>query len=178
MKKLIILLLSFQIVISCQSKKGEVKNPFGAAKYQTNRKYFRASASGVSTNYETSRDKALLSAKQRLASAIQTQINNVAESYKGERNISGLSGDFNERYQQLTREVTSVLLLDIKTIDEKTFKNADNTYTTYIALEARKKNIYRNFKEQAKVRSTLSKADKELIEKMIDKAIQETGDND
>lgn len=178
MKNITNIMLLLALIMGCKSSKNEIKNPFGSSRYQTNNRYFRASASAQSTDLETARSKAQLAAKQRLAAAIQTQIKNVAENYTGERNIDGNIADFNNRYQQLTREVTDVLLLDVKLMDEKIFKNNDNTYTAIVALEARKKTIYRNFKEQAKARNTLSNADKELIEKMIDKAIAETGDKD
>jgi hypothetical protein len=120
----------------------------------------------------------MLSAKQRLASSVQTQIKNVSESYKGERQVEGSIGDFNERFQQLTREVMSQILVEIDVIDEKQYKTKQNNYITWVALEARKKTIYKKLKQQAKMQRSLSEKDKETIEKMIDEAIKDLEDND
>jgi len=177
-KKLLVLVFAM-LVFACKLKKeNHIQNPFRASKYQSNKNYFRADASAQSTNYETSRDKALLLAKQRLASSIQTGIKSLSESYQNERNIDDANGDFNQRYQQLTREVTNLLLFDVAKIGEKTYKNNNSTFTTFVAVEARKKTIYANFKEMAKNNKSISESDKKTIENIVNKAISQTNDND
>lgn len=156
----------------------EVNSPFKGGKYEGNNRWVRSIASGESMNLETSKDKALLTAKQRLASDVQTQIRNVTENYKGERNADGTIGDFNERFQQMTREVMSQILVEVQTIDEKVYQKPNQNYITWVALEARKKTIYNKLKEQAKLRQTLSDKEKESVEKMIDEAIKELNDKD
>jgi hypothetical protein len=47
-----------------------------------------------------------------------------------------------------------------------------------VAVEARKKEIYKRIKQNAKARATLSDAEKKAIDEMIDKAIDETGDTE
>jgi hypothetical protein len=182
MKTFVIALLTITtLAIGCKSKVAgltEVKTPFEGNKYEGNKRWVRAVASGESMSLETSKDKAMLSAKQRLASSMQTEIKNVTENYKGERTVDGSIGEFNERFQQLTREVMSQILVEVQTIDEKIYQNTQKNYVTWVALEARKKTIYKKLKEQAKLRQSLSEKDKATIEKMIDEAIVELGDNE
>lgn len=167
--------------IGCKTKMPgmtEVNTPFKGNKYESNKRWVRAVASGESMSLETSKDKAMLTAKQRLASSMQTEIKQVAENYKGERQVDGTIGDFNERFQQLTREVMSQLLVEVQTIDEKVYQNDQKNYVTWVALEARKKTIYKKLKEQAKMRQSLSEKDKAVIEQMIDSAIKDLEDQD
>jgi hypothetical protein len=182
MKYVIVALIALSIVgVACKSKKGgltELKTPFSGSKYEGNKRWIRAVASGESQNLETSKDKAMLAAKQRLASSFQTEIKNVTENYKGERQVDGTIGEFNERFQALTREVLSQVLVEVQTIDEKIFQNEQKNYVTWVALEARKKTIYKRLKQQAKQRQSLSEKDKATIEKMIDEAIKELEDGE
>jgi hypothetical protein len=156
----------------------EVKTPFSGNKYESNARWFRAVASGESMNLETSKDKALLQAKQRLASDIQTQIKNVSENYKNERQVGENLGDFNERFQSLTREVMSQILVEVQTIDSKVYQAKNKNYITYVALEARKKTVYKRLKEIAMANTSLSEKDKAQVQKMIDASIQNLNDGD
>lgn len=156
----------------------EVKSPFSGNKYESNNRWFRATASGESMNLETSKDKALLSAKQRLAGQIQTQVKSVSESYKGERQAGNTLDEYNERFQQLTREVMNQVLVEAQIFDTKTYTTKDKRYVTYIALEARKKSVYKKLREIAQTRATLSEADKKYISDMLDKAIKDLHDGD
>jgi hypothetical protein len=181
-KYVIVMLLAALSLGACKSKMEgmqEVKTPFTGSKYEGNARWFRAVASGESMNLETSKDKALLSAKQRLAASVQTQVKNVTESYKGERMVGDDLGDFNERFQQLTREVMNQILVEVQTIDEKVYQNNTNKhYTTWVALEARKRTVYKKLKEIANTRTSLSEKDKVYITKMMDEAIKDLNDNE
>ena len=116
-------------------------------------------------------------AKQRLASFVQTQINQVAENYSAERQISDNLGDFSTRFQQITREVLSQTIVDIAIIGDKTFTNKSGNYVSYIALEAKKKVVYEKLKELSLLRRNITPSDKAAISEMIDKAIKEAEDN-
>ncbi len=149
----------------------EVKGPFDSKSYKSNNRYFRAVASGESQNFETSKSKAQLIANQRLASSVQTEIKMVSESYQNERNIENNLGDFGDRFQQLTREVLSRRLDDVKNIGEKTYVKKDKTYITWIALEMHKRDYYKRLKAEAKENAKLTEKEKKLVEEMIDDAI-------
>ena len=179
---MVVMLLVALSLAACKTKMEgmqEVKTPFSGNKYEGNLRWFRAVASGESMNLETSKDKALLSAKQRLAASVQTQLKQVSESYKGERMVGDNLGDINERFQQLTREVLNQVLVEVQVIDEKVYqKDQGKTYVTWVAIEARKRRVYMKLKEIANTRTSLSDADKAYISKMMDEAIRETGDTD
>ncbi|MCU0421599.1 MAG: hypothetical protein MUC81_02220 [Bacteroidia bacterium] len=178
MKNYLFISVALLLVVSCKPKLDgmqEVKTPFKGNKYESNNRWWRAVASGESTNLQTSRDKAMLSAKQRLASSVQTQIKSLSENYVGERQVGENLGDFNERFQQLTREVLNQIIVDIRLIDEKTFKSEkSNQYTTWLAIEAKKSTTYKKLKEIALQRNNISDKDKKVIQEMIDKAIDES----
>jgi hypothetical protein len=180
MKKLIKLTaITLFIIASCGSPKGlkEVKGPFSGSGYEGSRRFFRATGSAESRDSETAKIKSLLMAKQRLASFVQTQINQVAESYSAERQIADNLGDFNTRFQQITREVLSQTIVDISIIGDKTYTNKSGNYVSYIALEAKKKVVYEKLKEISLMRKNLTTADKAAVSEMIEKAIKEAEEN-
>lgn len=174
MKKIAIISISAILMVSCGSKKGfnEVQNPFSGSKYESNGSYFRATASGSSQNLETAKDKAMLTAKQRLASLVSTQMKSVSESYKGERQADETIDGFNERFQQLNREVLNQWLMEVGVIGEKTFVNANKSYTCYVALEMKKKTYYERMKGYTALHKTLSDADKKHIQHMLDETLK------
>jgi predicted RNase H-like nuclease (RuvC/YqgF family) len=182
MKKLTFGFLAILLItISCNSSKSgmkEVKTPFKGSKYESNLRYFRSVASGESINLETAKNKAMLNANQRLASSVQTEIKNVTENYQNERKVDNTLGDFGERFQQLTREVMSTTLIGSNLIEEKIFIKTDKTYQVWIAMELRKKEMYKRMKQMAKEKNTLSALEKKAIEEMIDKSIAELDDPD
>lgn len=184
MKKILLFAFIAMVAFACGTNKKkategltEIKGPFSGNKYESNRRYFRATGSGESINLESSRSQAMLLAKQRLASSVQTQIKSVQEAYSSDRKAEG-GTEFEERFQNLTREVLNQIIVDVSTIDEKTFQKSDGTYITYLALEARKKTTYKKLKEIAKQRTTLSDKDKKYIEDMIDSAIKDLDDGE
>lgn len=148
----------------------EIKSPFDGKAYQSNNRYFRATGSGESKSLEVSKDKALLLTKQRLASAVSTELKMVAERYQSERDNLKAS-DFGDRFQALTREVLSTSLKDIRTIGDKTFQKDDGSFITYIALEIKKKDYYKLLEVEAKNKTGFSEAEKTAIKHMIDQAI-------
>lgn len=181
MKNYILLWAVLLGITACKSNQTltEVKTPFKGNAYESNNRWFRATGSGESMNQETSKDKAMLTAKQRLAAAIQTQIKQVSENYKGERMVGEDLGDFNERFQQLTREVMNQVLVDVRVVEEKTYMAMHNHhYITWVAMEARKRDVYKRLKELAAARSTLSDKDKAYLKHMLDEALKELPDED
>jgi len=98
---------------------------------------FRATQSQKSSDLSLSREKALVIGKQRLAGLIETKIKSVTDRYVDEyqtTNALEMKGKFNN----LTREVINQQLNDVRIICEKTAKEKDGTYTTYIAVEMSK----------------------------------------
>ena len=102
----------------------------------------------------------------------------VSEDYSNERRVGNNLGDFNERFQQLTREVLNEVLVDINIIGDKVFQKEDNTYVSYVALEARKKTVFKKLKEIASLTTSLNDKDKQIIKEMIDKSIKDLDDGE
>ncbi|MCC6684309.1 MAG: hypothetical protein IT247_04490 [Bacteroidia bacterium] len=184
MKRILLLMMAATFVFACGTRKKsttegmtEVTGPFSAKKYQSDRRFFRATGSGESINLEAARSQAMLLAKQRLASAVQTQIKSVQEAYSSDRKAEA-GTEFEQRFQNLTREVLNQIIVDVATIGDKTFQKTDKSYVAHIAIEARKKTTYKKLKEIAKQKTTLSDKDKKYIEEMIDSAIKDLDDGE
>jgi len=98
---------------------------------------YRADASATSANMQASREKALLAAKQRLASLINSKIKSVTDRYMNETEVADRS-NFEQKFENLTREVVNQTLVDVKVTCEKTGTIDGGKYQTFIALEASK----------------------------------------
>ena len=116
----------------------------------SNAMYFRATQSGASRNMATARDKALLNAKARLASLIESTVASVTEQYTNEVDL-GDSSEFQQSFEQMTKEVTKQTLVEVNITCETQTKNSRGEYETFIAIEVSKDAIYNGVnKEVAK----------------------------
>jgi hypothetical protein len=114
-----------EIIIPCQKEgKSDADN-------------YRADASATSVNMQASREKALLAAKQRLASLINAKIKSVTDRYMNETEVADRS-NFEQKFENLTREVVNQTLVDTKVTCEKTGTIDGGKYQTFIALEVSK----------------------------------------
>ena len=149
MKKLVYVFAAFLVIaaVSCKSKKGtlttkdkdsgmEVLNlPCDEFRTSTEQA-FRSTQSQKSSDLSLSREKALVVAKQRLAGLIQTKITSVTDRYVDEyQTNAGL--EMKGKFNNLTREIISQLN-DVKILCEKTVKEKDGSYTSYVAVEMNK----------------------------------------
>jgi len=110
-------------------------------KGKSDKKYFRAASVGKSKDLATSREKALLMTKQRLASLIQSTLKSVTERYANEMD-AGDATEFKQTFENITRDVVKQRLVDITIICEKTGQKDDGSYETYMAVEVSKDDIY------------------------------------
>lgn len=152
MKKLSIIVLIVATTLSFTSCKGtksvakntggfkEVKIPCGD-KGKSDSKHFRANSVGKSNDMATSKDKALVITKQRLASLISSKVKAVSERYVNEMDVAGAT-EFEQTFENMTRDVVNQQLVDITITCEKTGVKDDGSYETYIALEVDKESIY------------------------------------
>lgn len=150
MKKLVYVFAAFLVIaaVSCKSKKGtlttkdkdsgmEVLNlPCDEFRTSTEQA-FRSTQSQKSSDLSLSREKALVVAKQRIAGLIQTKITSVTDRYVDEyQTNAGL--EMKGKFNNLTREIISQQLNDVKILCEKTVKEKDGSYTSYVAVEMNK----------------------------------------
>jgi len=140
-------------VISCKSKKGtpieketgakEISVPFSSKEYSTDQDFFRAKNLGKSPDMAAAKKIALNNAKSEMASNIQSMIKKVTDQYTNQRSV-GKDQEYENKFEELTREVTNQSLSNVRVKDEKIFQEANGSYTYWIAIEADKKEVFNN----------------------------------
>ncbi len=166
MKKLsflpvLLLLLVLAVLPACRAKKDIAKTtgatkievPLSGKEFNSDEEYFRATASGKSPNLETAKKIAENNAKSRLAGLIQTTVKKVTDNYTNQRSI-GDRQEYSNKFEEMTREVVNQKLVDVKIIKEEIYKEADNSYTYWVAIEASKEAILNG------INSSISKNEK------------------
>ena len=114
----------------------ELKLPC-ADKGKSDKKFFRASSVGHSKDLATSREKALLMTKQRLATLINSTLKSVTERYVNEME-AGDGSEFSQTFENMTRDVVKQQISDVTITCEKTGQKDDGSYETYMAIEVDK----------------------------------------
>ena len=139
-------------LVACKSKKPnttsieksngsiEISIPFSSKEYYSDAENFRAKNSGNSIDLQTAKKIALQNAKSEMAALVQTTIKKVTDQYTKQVNISDKQ-EFNNKFEELAREVTNQELVDVRVLGEKLFKEPNNTYTYWIAIEANKATV-------------------------------------
>jgi hypothetical protein len=118
-------------------------------------------------------------AKSEMAGLIQTTIKKVTDQYTQQRQI-GNQQEFNNKFEELAREVTNQQLTDIAVIGEKLFKEPNGTYTYWIAIEANKQvvlnGIEKSVSNQKKLEQDYDKKKfEEIFNSEMDKLAKERG---
>ena len=107
----------------------------------SDKKYFRANAIATSNDLSLSKEKALLLAKQRVSTLISTRIKGVTERYVNETEVQN-QGDFEQKFENLTREVIDLQMNDITIICNKSSVLDDGRYRSFCAIEISKEEFY------------------------------------
>ena len=118
----------------------EISVPFSESKYKTDKEFFRAKQSGKSQDLATSKKIALQNAKSELAGNIKAIVKRVTDQYTNQRTV-GDKQDFENKFEELAREVVDQTLTDVRIIDEKIFKETDGRYSSWVAIETSKESI-------------------------------------
>jgi hypothetical protein len=118
----------------------EITIPFSESKYKTDKDFFRAKQSGKSQDLATSKKIALQNAKSELAGNIKAVIKRVTDQYTNQRTV-GDKQDFENKFEELAREVVDQTLTDVRIIDEKIFKETDGRFSYWVAIETSKESI-------------------------------------
>ena len=152
MKNIIKLTLALCVVFltgSCKSNKvEEVEIPCSTSSMKQKQGIMRASQSASHSHESESREIALLNAKRRLASNLESKIKSVVDKYSQTREIAGVS-EFNQKIEGLTREVVNKRLSWVEIICEKMmFDKKANQYKTYVAVEMNIENILADLDSQ------------------------------
>lgn len=151
-KLLLIPAIALLSIGGCKSKKKTVQQttgsveitlPFSSKEYRSDENYYRAKNVGKSPDLATSKKIAMQNATNELADAIQTMIKKVTDQYTNQRTV-GKDQEFENKFEELARQVTSQTMNNIRVKDEKTFMEPDGKYTYWVAVEADKKEVFKN----------------------------------
>lgn len=141
-----ILALSMAVMVTgCKKKKKvqETPDPKGEVvineyctglEYFTDKKHFRASATGESLDRETAKKKARSNAEQELARSINATIKVVADNYVNSTEFNNRE-EATETFQQLGRTVVDQKLSGAVKICDKLTQKDDGRYVSYMAIE-------------------------------------------
>lgn len=152
---LLVVLFVVTSIIGCKSKQKitkatsstEINVPFSENKYKTDKNFFRAVQSGTSPDMATAKKISMVNAKSELASSIQTTVKVVTDNYTNQRSI-GNKQVFENKFEELSRQVTNQMLSNVVIIDEKLLKDENAKYTFWIAIEMSKDEVLNNLTDQ------------------------------
>ncbi|MFN6039400.1 MAG: hypothetical protein ACK452_13100, partial [Bacteroidota bacterium] len=120
----------------------EISVPFSTSEYSTDQNFFRARNSGKSPDMAAAKKIAMNNAKSEMASNIQTMIKKVTDQYTNQRSV-GKDQEYENKFEELTREVTNQSLANVSVKGEKIFQEQDGKYTYWVAIEADKKEVFK-----------------------------------
>lgn len=162
----------FLLVFSgCNSAEGtQVKMPFSGKKYLSDARHFRAVGMGQSTNLSVAKSKAELEARKSMAQQVRTNLQVVSDNYVSE--VAGATGaETLERFQSLAREVTNTTIGDIRMLGEDIRQLDDRSYRVHVAMEIKKKAMFRFLKAKAKSDAKITEPERAQMVMMLDREI-------
>lgn len=136
----------------CKSKKAvavekqtgliEVSTPFDSKEYRSDENTFRSKQSGKSPDQATAKKIAYQNARAEMAANINATVKRVTDQYTNQRTV-GNTQEFENKFEELSREVVNLEMSNVKEIGQKTFTDpSDKSWTVWIALEADKKSVF------------------------------------
>jgi hypothetical protein len=149
-KLLLIPALAVMSLVGCKSKKTSVQKetgaveitvPFSAKEFRTDENNFRAKQVGKSPDLATAKKIAFQNAKSEMASNINSTVKKVTDQYTNQRTV-GNTQEFENKFEELAREVVDLQMSNVREIGEKIFKEQDGSYSYWIAIEAGKKEVF------------------------------------
>ncbi|MFO0435215.1 MAG: hypothetical protein ACK5ZT_08215 [Sphingobacteriaceae bacterium] len=151
-KLLLVPALAMMTLVGCKGKKAtpieketgakEISVPFSTKEYKTDEDFYRAKNLGKSPDMAAAKKIALNNAKSEMASNIQTMIKKVTDQYTNQRTV-GKDQEYENKFEELAREVTNQSLANVRVKDEKIFQEANGSYTYWVAIEADKKEVFK-----------------------------------
>jgi len=159
-------------LISCSSAAGtRVKTPFSGKKYMSDARYFRAVGMGQSTNLNIAKNKAELESRKALAQQVQTNLKVVTDNYAQEM-VGNQAAEAIERFETLSREVTNTTIGDLRQLGQDIRQLEDQTYVVYVAIEVKKKAMFKFLKNKAKSEAKISELVRAQMVMVLDKEIE------
>ncbi len=134
---------------SCKSKKtvasnsevGQILEDLPCEKEgKSDKNYYRAFSMATSSDLSLSKEKALLLAKQRLVTLIESTTKSVTDRYANEREV-GDAAEFEQKFENLTREVANQTISNIVVACEKSSVLPDKKYRSFVSIEVSKEEL-------------------------------------
>jgi hypothetical protein len=134
----------------CKSKKQpiqkeqgsiEISVPFSTKEFRSDEDNFRAKQVGKSPDLAAAKKLAFVNAKAEMAANINSTIKRVTDQYTNQRTV-GNKQEFENKFEELAREVVNLEISNVREIGEKIFKETDGSFSYWIAIEANKKTIF------------------------------------
>ena len=165
-------------VVACSSSEGtQLKSPFSGKKYLSDAKHFRAVGMGQSANLNIAKSKADLESRKSLAQQVETNLKVVTDNYASEL-VGNQASEAIERFQTLAREVTNTTIGDVRKIGEEVRQMDDRTYQVHVAVEIRKKDMFKFLKQKAKNDAKISELVRSQMVTLIDKELERLEEED
>ncbi len=119
----------------------EITVPFSSKEYRSDENTFRAKQTGKSPDLATAKKIAFQNARAEMAANINAVVKRVTDQYTNQRTV-GNTQEFENKFEELAREVVNMEMSNVKEIGEKIFKEPDGGYSYWIAIEADKKAVF------------------------------------
>lgn len=132
------------VAVEKVDKAVEISLPFESKEYRSDKDYFRAKNVGKSPDLATAKKIAMQNAKGELAGNIQATMKRVTDQYTNQRSVANKQ-EYENKFEELSREVVNMSLTDVRIIGEKTFMNPDGSYSYWVAIEANKEIVLKGF---------------------------------
>lgn len=184
-KLLLIPAIAVLTLAGCKSKKKSVQKetgaveitvPFSDSKYRTDNDAFRAKQLGKSPDLATAKKIAFQNAKAEMAGNIQSMVKRVTDQYTNQRTV-GNAQEFENKFEELAREVVNLQLSNVKEIGEKIFKETDGGYSYWIAIEAGKKEVFDKMDQKISADAKLKlDYDKQKFQSIFDSEMKKLSD--
>lgn len=172
-------------LVACKSKKTpiqketgavEITVPFSESKYRSDNEAFRAKQVGKSPDLATAKKIAFQNARAEMAANINAMVKRVTDQYTNQRTV-GNTQEFENKFEELAREVVNLEMSNVKEIGEKIFKEPNGAFSYWIAIEAGKKEVFD--KLDAKVSSNAAiklDYDKQKFQQIFDAEMKKLAD--
>lgn len=126
---------------------------------------------GQSANLNIAKSKAELESRKALAQQVETNLKVVTDNYAQEM-VGNQAIEAIERFETLAREVTNTTVGDIRDLGQDIRQLEDKTYRVYVAIEVKKKAMFKFLKDKAKNDSKISELVRAQMVLVLDKEIE------
>lgn len=185
-KLLLIPAIAALSLTACKSKKAatvqketgavEITVPFSTKEYRSDATAFRAKQVGKSPDIATAKKIAFQNARAEMAANINATVKRVTDQYTNQRTV-GNAQDFENKFEEQSREVVNLEMSNVKEIGEKIFKEPDGGYSYWIAIEADAKGVFDKIDSKVSSDDKLKlDYDKQKFQQIFDSEMKKLGD--